>query len=265
LPAYAPFVESDPVASASLAAHGVAGDAHAVVLAAKAAVAALSQEAAERVAAVQAEADARILALAAKADLVNGRVPTSQIPAVATGETITVASQAAMLALTAAQVQPGDVAIRSDQAGRRWLLAAVDPSLLGSWIALEVPDAVSSVQGQQGAVILGKGDVGLGNADNTADTAKPVSNAQQAALDLKLASNHASVTNARVPTAHNATHATGGTDVLTPVGIGAAPQVGASDVEITVPTQGLVLRSPNGTRYRLTVGNLGTVSATAIP
>jgi hypothetical protein len=30
-----------------------------------------------------------------------------------------------------------------------------------------------------------KGDVGLGNVDNTADTAKPVSTAQQAALDLK--------------------------------------------------------------------------------
>lgn len=32
---------------------------------------------------------------------------------------------------------------------------------------------------------LVKGDVGLGNVDNTADTAKPVSTAQQAALDLK--------------------------------------------------------------------------------
>jgi hypothetical protein len=253
MPAFAPFVESDPAASASLAAHGVAGDAHAVVLAAKATVAALSQEATERVAAVQAEADARIAALAVKADLVGGKVPTSQVPAVATGETVTVTSQAAMLALTAAQVQSGDVAIRSDQAGRRWLLAAGDPSLLGSWIALEVPDAVSSVQGQQGAVILGKADLGLANVDNTSDAAKPVSTAQQAALDAKAA------------TVHKVTHATGGTDALTPANIGAAPQVGASDVEITVPTQGLVLRSPNGTRHRLTVGNLGTVSATAIP
>jgi hypothetical protein len=32
---------------------------------------------------------------------------------------------------------------------------------------------------------LAKGDVGLGNVDNTADTAKPVSTAQQSALDLK--------------------------------------------------------------------------------
>lgn len=34
-------------------------------------------------------------------------------------------------------------------------------------------------------VTVSKGDVGLGNADNTADTAKPVSTAQQTALDLK--------------------------------------------------------------------------------
>jgi hypothetical protein len=34
-------------------------------------------------------------------------------------------------------------------------------------------------------LVLAKGDVGLGNVDNTADTAKPVSTAQQTALDLK--------------------------------------------------------------------------------
>jgi hypothetical protein len=76
-----------------------------------------------------------------KADLVGGKIPTAQVPAIATGETVTIDNQAAMLALTPAQVQPGDVAIRSDQSGRRWVLAADDPSLIGSWIALEVPDA----------------------------------------------------------------------------------------------------------------------------
>jgi hypothetical protein len=35
-------------------------------------------------------------------------------------------------------------------------------------------------------VTVSKSDVGLGNVDNTADTAKPVSTAQQSALDLKL-------------------------------------------------------------------------------
>ena len=37
-----------------------------------------------------------------------------------------------------------------------------------------------------GAVVLGKGDVGLANVDNTSDTNKPVSAAQQAAIDAAL-------------------------------------------------------------------------------
>lgn len=44
---------------------------------------------------------------------------------------------------------------------------------------------VQSVAGRTGNVIPTKTDVGLGNVDNTADTAKPVSTAQQATLDLK--------------------------------------------------------------------------------
>lgn len=44
---------------------------------------------------------------------------------------------------------------------------------------------VQSVAGKTGTVTLVKGDVGLGNVDNTSDAAKPVSTAQQTALDLK--------------------------------------------------------------------------------
>lgn len=121
--------------------------------------------------------------LVAKADLVAGVIPSAQIPAIATGQTTTVASQAAMLAQTAAQVQPGDVTIRSDLSGRRFLLAAADPSILGNWIALEVPDSVSSVNGQQGAVTLGKNDVGLGSVDNTSDANKPLAGDSTGTLD----------------------------------------------------------------------------------
>jgi hypothetical protein len=45
--------------------------------------------------------------------------------------------------------------------------------------------AVDSVVGKTGIVTLVKGDVGLGNVDNTTDVAKPVSTAQQTALNLK--------------------------------------------------------------------------------
>lgn len=46
-------------------------------------------------------------------------------------------------------------------------------------------DAVASVNGKIGVVVLNKTDIGLGNVDNTADSAKPVSTAQQTALNLK--------------------------------------------------------------------------------
>jgi hypothetical protein len=54
----------------------------------------------------------------------------------------------------------------------------------GTDAVLEV-GPVRSVAGRTGAVTLAKADVGLGNADNTADAAKPVSTATQAALDAK--------------------------------------------------------------------------------
>jgi len=46
---------------------------------------------------------------------------------------------------------------------------------------------VQSVASKTGAVTLVKGDVGLGNVDNTADTDKPISNATQSALNAKQA------------------------------------------------------------------------------
>jgi hypothetical protein len=46
-------------------------------------------------------------------------------------------------------------------------------------------NVVDSVAGKTGTVSLVKGDVGLGNVDNTADSAKPVSTAQQTEIDTK--------------------------------------------------------------------------------
>lgn len=45
---------------------------------------------------------------------------------------------------------------------------------------------VSSVNTKTGDVVLTKGDVNLGNVNNTSDTDKPISTAQQAALDAKV-------------------------------------------------------------------------------
>ncbi|WP_171107100.1 MULTISPECIES: hypothetical protein [unclassified Streptomyces] len=54
------------------------------------------------------------------------------------------------------------------------------------WQKFEAATGVISVNGKTGAVELVKGDVGLGNVDNTSDADKPISTATQAALDTKL-------------------------------------------------------------------------------
>ena len=54
-----------------------------------------------------------------------------------------------------------------------------------NWLILDYTDKVLSVAGRTGAVVLAKVDVGLSSVDNTSDANKPVSTAQQTALDLK--------------------------------------------------------------------------------
>lgn len=120
-------------------------------------------------------------------DITTGTLPSSVLPPLAINDTFTVASQAAMLALTA---QRGDVAIRTD-INRSFILTTDSPSTLGDWVQLTAGGDVLSVAGRTGAVVLTKADVGLANVDNTADANKPVSTAQAAAdaLNLKIASN----------------------------------------------------------------------------
>ena len=98
--------------------------------------------------------------LAAKADLVAGKLAFSQLPSLAYGERFTVATQAAMLALTA---QIDDIAVRTDVLNHRFLLTG-NPATLADWIDLDAGSstggAVSSVNGFTGNVVLGAGDVG---------------------------------------------------------------------------------------------------------
>lgn len=64
------------------------------------------------------------------------------------------------------------------------LTAAAQASLAKADTALQSAP-VTSVSGKTGAVSLSKSDVSLGNVDNTSDSAKPVSTAQQTALNGK--------------------------------------------------------------------------------
>lgn len=80
-----------------------------------------------------------------------GKIPQSQIPAVAITNTFVVASQAAMLALTA---EEGDVAVRTDL-NKTYILTATPSSTLANWQELLTPtDAVQSVDGRTGTVTL---------------------------------------------------------------------------------------------------------------
>ncbi len=58
------------------------------------------------------------------------------------------------------------------------------------WDKIDSTDAVTSVAGRVGAVVLTKADVGLGNVDNTSDANKPISTATQAALNGKANTTH---------------------------------------------------------------------------
>lgn len=125
---------------------------------------------------------ASIASTGSASDLVSGTIPASVLPPLAINDVFEAASQTAMLALTA---QRGDVAIRSDN-GRSYILAADDASILANWKQLTAAGDVLSVAGKTGAVTLVKSDVGLSNVDNTSDTNKPVSSAQQTAIDARL-------------------------------------------------------------------------------
>jgi len=115
-------------------------------------------------------------------DITTGTLPTSVLPPLAINDTFVVASQAAMLALTA---QRGDVAVRTD-VGRTYILSTDDPTTLANWVQMTAQGDVTSVAGRVGAVVLTSTDVGLGNVNNTSDANKPVSTAQQTALNAKM-------------------------------------------------------------------------------
>lgn len=115
--------------------------------------------------------------LTGKADLVAGKVPVAQLPALAITDTYEVASQAAMMALSA---ERGDIAIRTDE-NKSYVLAAEPATTLANWKLLRTPtDLVLSVAGLNGAITAAALKTALAYA--IADVA-----GLQAALDAKLA------------------------------------------------------------------------------
>lgn len=100
----------------------------------------------------------------------SGKLSSSQVPAIAITDTFVVSSEAAMLALSAAE--RGDVAVRTD-VSKSFILAGDDFATLADWQELLTPmSPVQSVNGQQGAVVLDTDDIAEGSTNLYYTTAR---------------------------------------------------------------------------------------------
>jgi hypothetical protein len=112
----------------------------------------------------------------------DGKIPTSQLGSISTGDTYVVADEAERLTLAATK---GDVAVQTGT-NESFILAAEPPAVAENWVKILTPPSVASVNGKTGSVTINQDDVGLTDVDNTSDDAKPISLAAQAALDAKV-------------------------------------------------------------------------------
>ncbi len=93
----------------------------------------------------------------------SGKLDTTILPSLAITDTFIVASESAMLALSA---EKGDVCVRTDES-KTYILQSEPASTLANWIELATPtDLVQSVNGKTGTVILNYEDVGAVEANS---------------------------------------------------------------------------------------------------
>lgn len=201
-----------------------------------------------------------------------GKIASAALPALAITDTFVVASEAAMLGLTA---EVGDVAVRTDEA-RSYILQASPASTLGNWQELLSPtDGVTEVTGAAPitssggatpAIGLAAGGVGTGHlADQAVTSAKLAAtvagdgltggNGTPLALDAAVATRKFSV-DLGAATSSTVTHNLGTRDVQVTVRETATPwaQV-VCDVEMTT-LNSVTIRfavAPAAGAYRATV------------
>lgn len=115
----------------------------------------------------------------------SGKLNASVLPSIAISDTFVVATEAAMLALTA---EVGDIAVRTDLS-KSFILKTAGASTLANWQELLTPsDIVSSVNGMTGAVTLTYSNVGAAAASHTHAIADVTG--LQTALDGKSGTGH---------------------------------------------------------------------------
>lgn len=173
----------------------------------------------------------------------NGLIPNAQLPALAITDTFVVASQSAMLALTA---QVGDVAVRTD-VSKSYILTATPASTIGNWQELLTPpDAVTSVNGKVGVVSLTYTDVGADAAgaaaavtttsigavptSRTVSTTSPLAGGGALSGDLTLSVGAGSTTTAGVVQLEDSTTSTSTSKAATPNSVKSAYDLAAGKV-----------------------------------
>ena len=104
----------------------------------------------------------------------SGKIPTSQVPAIAVSDTYVEASESAMLALTA---QTGDICVRTDNS-KSYILKGTDPSILSHWqelLGAGGGSGVTSVNGDAGPIVtldtddINEGSINLYHTNSRVD------------------------------------------------------------------------------------------------
>lgn len=192
---------------------------------------------------------------------------TPTTPTAAAGTNTTqIASTAHVTAKIAASAAPiahvgsGGAAHANATTAVDGFMSAADKTKLDGVTAGAQPNAVTSVSGRTGAVVLAKTDVGLGSVDNTADAAKPVSTSQQAALDQK--ANLASPAFTGVPTAPTAAATANTTQVATMAAVQAvnSSDTGSAATALTLKTARTIALSGGATGTATSFDGGGNIS-----
>lgn len=195
----------------------------------------------------------------------------SQIPATAITDTSVIASQAAMLALTA---QVGDVAVRTDIL-KSFILRAEPATVLGNWQELLTPtDSVQTVFGRAGTVIAQTGDYTVAQVTDAAPLASPALTGIPTAPTAGAAVNSTQIaTTAYVKSQGYTTNVgtvtsvqvSGGTTGLTASG---GPVTGSGTITLAgtlaVANGGTGTTTPAGARTALGLGTMSTQNANAV-
>lgn len=187
----------------------------------------------------------------------NGKLLSSQIPAIAVTDTYMAASEAEMLALTNAET--GDVAIRTDLS-KSFILKAMPYSTLANWQELLTPsDVVQSVAGKVGTVLLAVTDV-----SGAAPSLSPAFTGIPTAPTASAGTNNTQVATTAFATSAISTAAAAALVSPTFTGVPKAPTATTSDNSTQLATTAFV-KAQNYATTTGTVTNAETVTNAAQP